>query len=66
MSDPNCPSRDDLLAYAVGKLADDASEAIDAHLDTCPNCQSALETLHDAHDSLVAGLRPSRGGRAVP
>jgi serine/threonine protein kinase len=57
MSDPNCPSHEELAAYALGKLADEDSQAIDNHVDTCHRCPAVLEMLQESHDSLLAGLR---------
>ena len=31
-----CPSREELLDYAVGKLSDEASDALASHFDACP------------------------------
>jgi uncharacterized protein (TIGR03067 family) len=56
MSVPDCPSREKLFDYAVGKLPDDASEVLASHLDVCATCQTILATLNDADDSLVARL----------
>jgi serine/threonine protein kinase len=56
-----CPAAADLLAFLDGNLAPAALEALAAHLERCPRCLAALETLPPADDSLVAGLRcPSR------
>ena len=54
---PDCPSRDELFDYAVGRLSDDASDVLASHLDACSTCQAMLATLQDANDSLVARLR---------
>ena len=52
-----CPSREELLDYAVGKLSDEAAESLAGHLDSCENCQAELAALSDADDTLVARLR---------
>jgi uncharacterized protein (TIGR03067 family) len=52
-----CPSREELLEYAVGKLPDDASDTLADHLDGCPACQAQLAALPEADDTLVARLR---------
>ncbi|MGO9111808.1 MAG: protein kinase domain-containing protein [Thermoguttaceae bacterium] len=57
MSTLICPSRDDLLAFAAGRLPDETSELIAAHLDLCADCQAGLLTLDDADDTFVARLR---------
>jgi formylglycine-generating enzyme required for sulfatase activity/serine/threonine protein kinase len=52
-----CPSRDELLAYAVGRLPDETSECIAAHLESCADCQASLITLDDSNDTFLAQLR---------
>ena len=52
-----CPSREELLDYAVGKLSDEAAASQAGHLDSCENCQAELAALSDADDTLVARLR---------
>jgi serine/threonine protein kinase len=54
---PDCPSREELFEYTVGRLSDDVSEVLASHLDACSTCQTTLATLNDANDSLVARLR---------
>ena len=52
-----CPARQDLTDYALGKLPDDRSETIAAHLSTCLACQETLRAYDDATDPLIASLR---------
>jgi len=52
-----CPSREDLMDYAVGKLADHALNSLAGHLDSCPHCQAELAMLPEPDDTLVARLR---------
>ena len=52
-----CPSRDELLAYVVGRLPDETAECIAAHLESCPDCQASLITLDDSNDTFLAQLR---------
>ena len=52
-----CPSREELLDYAVGKLSDEAAESLAGHLDSGENCQAELAAFSDADDTLVARLR---------
>ena len=52
-----CPSPEELLDFAVGKLSDEAAESLAGHLDSCENCQAELAALPDAEDTLVARLR---------
>jgi hypothetical protein len=64
MSTVTCPSREELSAYVFGRLPDEASEAVAAHLDSCPDCEAALATFDDADDTFVAQIR--RGPTATP
>ncbi len=57
MSSKDCPSRERLCAYLVGRLSDEDSEQIANHVDTCPVCQATMATLDDADDTLAARLR---------
>jgi len=57
MSVASCPSREELSAYALGKLSEDVSAAVADHIDACSACQAALATLDDAEDNLVAQIR---------
>ncbi len=52
-----CPSREELVDYAVGKLSDEDADALAAHLDGCPSCQAELAALPEADDSLIGRLR---------
>ena len=56
MASLNCPTRDTLFDFLVGKLSDFESEALSEHLEACASCQAALATLDDAGDSLVSRL----------
>ena len=53
----DCPSKDDLRSLSMGILSGEDSDILIQHLDDCGACQSALETLNDVEDSLIAGLR---------
>jgi RND family efflux transporter MFP subunit len=57
MSTVVCPDRQQLSAYLVGRLSDEAAESIAAHLDSCPACQAQMDRLSDTGDTLVAHLR---------
>lgn len=52
-----CPPPDQLHAFSSGTLPSADSEAVFAHLQDCPQCQSELETISDREDSLIASLR---------
>jgi tRNA A-37 threonylcarbamoyl transferase component Bud32 len=51
-----CPSRDELHAFSDGALTPVRDEAVLQHLDLCPVCQQALESLPAAPDSWAAAL----------
>ncbi len=64
MATTPCPDRDQLLDYLLGKLPDDISDRIAAHLDECPTCESAAETLDQVSDTMVSELnRPLTRGQ---
>ncbi len=52
-----CPSRERLLAFSLGKLPDQDSDAIADHLDRCAACESVSATLDGVSDTLVSLLR---------
>jgi len=57
-----CPSRETLLEYSLGTLSGDERDALDSHLEGCPDCQAMIMTLDDANDTLIGRLRaPLRG-----
>ena len=53
----DCPSRDELLAYSSGALAEEVAGALIDHLSECPGCQEALQALAASDESLMARLR---------
>jgi hypothetical protein len=40
-----CPSREELQAFSDGMLAAERDAEVAGHLETCPSCQAALDTL---------------------
>ena len=56
-----CPSRDDLLAFHLGELAEPELDAVGDHLETCLDCQARVRTLDEARDPVLALL----GGSAT-
>jgi anti-sigma factor ChrR (cupin superfamily) len=56
MSALNCPAREELLDYALGRLPEKTIEVVAQHIEQCPECQATLATLADAEDTLVAQL----------
>jgi len=62
----DCPSREQLIAYTLGKLPEKALQTVADHLETCGGCLAALSTVAEAEDSLVSQLRhPGVGTRQV-
>src|SRR5215831_13713831 len=56
--DPNgCPGPAELEAFLVGGLPGLHVTRVAEHLERCPACERALETLEPAADPLVRGLR---------
>ena len=55
--DTGCPTRDELFAFAVGRLAADARERIARHIDGCTACCNRLNQFTEENDRLVADLR---------
>ena len=52
-----CPDRQVLSDLALGKLPLGTIESIGRHIESCPACQDALESLDGLEDSLVADLK---------
>jgi len=53
----DCPGREQLLAYALGTLPEDAGEAVASHLESCDVCESTIAGLDAASDTFIARLR---------
>jgi serine/threonine protein kinase len=51
-----CPSRDELAAFALGKLPSDELTHIAEHLDGCAQCEAAFAALADRRDHLMTEL----------
>jgi RND family efflux transporter MFP subunit len=52
-----CPSRETLFQYSVGALNGEQRDALDEHLEGCPDCQATIMTLDDADDTVAGRLR---------
>jgi tRNA A-37 threonylcarbamoyl transferase component Bud32 len=66
MASVTCPDRRRLENYLLGKLSEQDLDSIAGHVDTCTICQSAVEALDHAEDSLVAELHGSIANQSVP
>jgi uncharacterized protein (TIGR03067 family) len=64
MSTVTCPNREELSAYVLGRLSEEALETVASHLEGCTQCAAALADVDDSDDTLVARLR--RGLAAAP
>ena len=58
------PGLDELSAFALGQLDDEASAAIESHLAGCADCCASLESVRE--DTFVARLRTSVQSETVP
>lgn len=52
-----CPPNNELRDYALGRLADDASDGVFEHVRDCDVCSAELETIDDGEDSVIGNLR---------
>jgi serine/threonine protein kinase len=60
-----CPSRETLFQYSVGMLYGEQRDALDEHLDCCPDCQATIVTLDDADDTVISRLRTPLSSESV-
>src|SRR6266540_315269 len=63
-----CPSREELVRFAVGDLDRVALAKVAGHVEQCSHCESTLQELDDHPDALVSALRQpvSVSSLAVP
>ena len=57
MQAATCPNREDLVAFALGRLPEDTVTQIADHLDGCPRCESTVASLDNLSDSFLSELR---------
>jgi serine/threonine-protein kinase len=57
MASQNCVSEQELRAFMLGELPDEAAGRVTAHLKICPACESAAARLDTVSDSILASLR---------
>ena len=57
---PTCYSRDELQAFALGKLNEAEAQSVEQHIDDCAVCEETVAILDDATDSLLRELRTGR------
>lgn len=61
MTATECPSKEQLRELTLGNLSLADSDDLVDHLKHCVQCQTDLETLDSAEDSLITGLRAREG-----
>ena len=64
MDTTSCPSADVLADYVLGKVSAAETAAIVSHVETCPACQTQLETLDTLSDTVITFLRRAAIGEA--
>ena len=57
MPSANCFDAATLRDYLLGKLSDEQSDVVAAHLEACLNCEATVSQLDRASDTLTNGLR---------
>ena len=57
MAERGCPSSDELAAFVLGKLPEARLGDLAVHLDRCPACEAAVESLERLSDDVITGLR---------
>lgn len=57
MATPSCPGRDELTAYVLGTLSETIAQQLVAHLETCADCDTAVDELWRQDDSVIQRLR---------
>ncbi len=60
-----CPSHETLLQYSLGTLFGEKQDALDSHLDSCPDCQATIVTLDDSDDPVISRLRMPLSSESV-
>jgi hypothetical protein len=57
MPSANCFDASTLKDYLLGKLSDEQSDVVAAHLEACLRCEATVSQLDRASDTLTNGLR---------
>ena len=57
MQAAGCPTRDQILAYMLGRVGEEEMERLSRHLRECPRCQLIADELESASDALICSLR---------
>jgi len=59
-----CPDREELVAFNLGKLDEEALRRVGGHLEVCRRCENTLLDLDDDNDKMVRRLRDINSVRA--
>ena len=60
MTNENCPDKNELLKYALGKLNDEAVTGLEEHLARCEACTQKMSELDSCSDDFVSLLQQTR------
>jgi WD40 repeat protein/predicted Ser/Thr protein kinase len=63
---PTCPNRQELSAYVLGKLPEEALQRLADHTASCPHCQGTLHNLDGLSDTLISQIRQPRLSNTSP
>src|SRR5579863_3070663 len=63
---PNCPTAAELSAYARGKLALPAAQAMSQHLAGCEDCRLAVARLKQRYDAETGAMLPTDDDTRLP
>jgi len=60
MTNENCPNKNELLEYALGKLNDEAVAGLEKHLSRCEACTQKMSELNSRSDDLLSLLQQTK------
>src|SRR5262249_41384526 len=64
MAKSACPTQEELLAFTLGEVQEDAITTLVIHLDACPECEARVDRLDALADTMLAELRRHLGSAA--
>lgn len=62
---PSCPNAAAWTEFVLGRVSEADAAALGSHLDACPGCQRAVQTLH-GEDTLTEAMRRPAPDAALP
>jgi serine/threonine-protein kinase len=66
MNRSQCLSKEELAAFQLGDLPEEVLQKVAEHLEHCPRCQEAVQTLDDVSDPSLASYRQSALAGPLP